>query len=144
MQKYELDENHISEISHDNGFVINDVVIRYHVTARSYLYIPQEHSFPIPLKYIDVQRKTKTNLEDLAEASIEDVWYDPETENKIVQPSSKFIGQTRFDIIRPAPPDGYYWVMGRLARKQETQRPEYIIPEEWPHLSKKEKATSNR
>ena len=139
LQKYELKENHITDINQDYWFVNNDVVTRYHVTPRSYLYIPQEHSFPIPLKYIDVQRKTKTNLEDLAEATTEDVWYDPENEYKIIQPSLKFVGQTRFDIIRPAPPEEYYWVMGRLTRKQETQRPENIIPEEWLHLSKKKK-----
>ena len=36
---------------------------RHHVVPREQLYVPKESSFPIPLKYIDVVRQTKTYLD---------------------------------------------------------------------------------
>ena len=36
---------------------------RHHVEPRVKLYSPRDESFPIPLKYIDVSRATRTNLD---------------------------------------------------------------------------------
>ena len=38
------------------------------------LYSPREDSFPIPLKYIDVSRTTRTNLDVMLERRIDDNW----------------------------------------------------------------------
>ena len=45
---------------------------RHHVEPRVKLYSPREESFPIPLKYIDVSRTTRTNLEFKQERRIDD------------------------------------------------------------------------
>ena len=54
----------------DAGEAINDFlsmsgnfIYRHHVEPRVKLYSPREESFPIPLKYIDVTRTTRTNLD---------------------------------------------------------------------------------
>ena len=47
---------------------------RHHVEPGVKLYSPREESFPIPLKYVDVSRTTKTNLDDMQERRIDDYW----------------------------------------------------------------------
>ena len=47
---------------------------RHHVMPREQLCVPKESSFPTPSKYIDVVRHTKTNLDNLEESSIDDLW----------------------------------------------------------------------
>ena len=46
----------------------------HHVEPRVQLYSPREESFPIPLKYIDVSRPTKTILDVKQERHIDDYW----------------------------------------------------------------------
>ena len=50
-----------------------DFTYRHHVQPRVQLYVPEEESFPLPLKYIDVTR-THTNLDVLQECRIDDHW----------------------------------------------------------------------
>ena len=47
---------------------------RHHVEPKVKLYSPKEESFPIPLKYIDVSRTTKTNLDVMLERRIDGYW----------------------------------------------------------------------
>ena len=47
---------------------------RHHVEPRVKLYSPREESFPIPLKYIDVIRTTRTNLDVMQEKRNDDYW----------------------------------------------------------------------
>ena len=47
---------------------------RHHVMPREQLYVSTEPSFPIPLKYIDVVRQTKTTMDNLEESNIDDLW----------------------------------------------------------------------
>ena len=47
---------------------------RHHVVPRVKLYVPQEETFPIPMKYIDVTRTTCTSLDVMLEKNIEDYW----------------------------------------------------------------------
>ena len=49
-------------------------IYRHHVEPRVKLYSPNEESFPIPLKYIDVSRTTHTNLDVKQERCIDDYW----------------------------------------------------------------------
>ena len=65
----------------DAGEAINDFwsmsgnfKYRHHVEPRVKLYPPREESFPIPLKYIDVSRTTRTNLDVKQERRIDDYW----------------------------------------------------------------------
>ena len=65
----------------DAGGVINDFwsmsgnfIYRHHVEPRVKLYSPREESFPVPLKYIEVSRTTRTNLDGMLERRIDDYW----------------------------------------------------------------------
>ena len=49
-------------------------IYRHHVKPRVKLYSPREESFPIPLKYVDVSRTTRTNLDVMRESRIDDYW----------------------------------------------------------------------
>ena len=46
----------------------------HHVEPRVKLYSPREEPFPIPLKYIDVSRTTRTNMDVMLERRIDDYW----------------------------------------------------------------------
>ena len=48
----------------------------HHVVPRSSLLVPTDENCPTPLKYLDVQRRTYTDLETQAEAEVEDLWTD--------------------------------------------------------------------
>ena len=43
--------------------MFGNFIYRHHVEPRVKLYSSREESFPIPLKYIDVSRTTRTNLD---------------------------------------------------------------------------------
>ena len=65
----------------DAGETMNDFwsmsgsfIYRHHVEPRVKLYSPREESFPIPLKYIDVSRTTRTNLDVKQEKRIDGCW----------------------------------------------------------------------
>ena len=65
----------------DAGEAINDFwsmsgnfTYRHHVKTRVQLYSPEEESFPVPLKYIDVSRTTRTNVDVKQERRIDDYW----------------------------------------------------------------------
>ena len=86
-------------------------------------------------KYLDVQRTTETDLDDLSESQIEDYW--TSSENRELY--SPWTGQTSFELLRPRPPVGYSYVGGRLTKTQETTRPANVWLEIWRTLSKKQK-----
>ena len=54
--------------------ISSDFIYRHHVEPRVKLYVPNEESFPTPLKYIDVTRTTDTSLDVLLEKHPEDYW----------------------------------------------------------------------
>ena len=88
--------------------VTGDFIFRHLFEPRVELYVPREESFPIPLKYIDVTRTTKTSLDVLLEKNIEDYWQvDGEKEL-----SDAWTGFTRFILLNKRPPDGYAWFDG--------------------------------
>ena len=51
-----------------------DFISRHHVEPRVQLYVPEEDTFPIPLKYIDVTRTTNTKSGRVARKRIDDYW----------------------------------------------------------------------
>ena len=55
------------EAKSDFWSITGEFIYRHHVEPRAKLHIPKEESFPIPLKYIDVTRKTHTSLDVLLE-----------------------------------------------------------------------------
>ena len=94
----------------DAGEAINDFwsmsgnsIYRHHVEPRVKLYSPREESFPIPLKYIDVSRTTRTNLNVKQEKRIDDFW-------NIDGPrdlSDSWTGFTQFTLLSDKPSEEY-------------------------------------
>ena len=62
------------EARNDFWSISGNYIYRHHVEPRVKLYSPREESFPIPLKYIDVSRTTRTNLDVKQEKRIDDYW----------------------------------------------------------------------
>ena len=62
------------KLEDDFRTLTGEFIYRHHVVPRVKLYVPQEESFLIPLKYIDVTRKTNTSLDVLLEKKFEDFW----------------------------------------------------------------------
>ena len=52
----------------------DDFIYRHHDEPRVHLYVPEEETFRIPLKYIDVIRSTHTDLDVLQEKRDDDYW----------------------------------------------------------------------
>ena len=96
----------------DAGEAMNDVwsmtgnfIYRHHVEPRVKLYSPKEESFPVPLKYIDVSRTTRTNLDVKQERRIDDYWNIDESRNL----SDPWTGFTQCTLLEEKPPNGYMW-----------------------------------
>ena len=101
--------------------------------------MPNEETFPVPNKYIDVTRTTHTSLDVLLQKQIEDHWnLDGEREL-----SDAWTGFTRI-VLNERPPEGYTLSGRRLTRKQTTSRPDDVWPDMWKFMSdaaKKESKT---
>ena len=108
----------------DAGEAINDFwsmsgnfIYRHHVEPRVKLYSPSEESFPIPLKYIDVSRTTRTNLDVKQEKRIDDYWNIDGSRDL----SDYWTGFTRFILLEEKIPNGYMWSGVRLTSKHDIQ-----------------------
>ena len=126
----------------DAGEAINDsrsmsgnFIYRHHVEPRVKLYSPRAESFPIPLKYIDVSRTTKTNLDVMQERRIDDYWNIDGSRDL----SDSWTVFTQSTPLEGKPPDGHIWSWGRLTRKQLTSRPDHLWPEIWKTMGKNAK-----
>ena len=124
------------------GEAINDFrsmsgnfMYRHHVEPRVKLYSPREESFTIPLKYIDVSRTTRTNLDVKQERRIDDY----RNINGSRDLSGPWTGFTQFTLLEEKPPDGYMWSAGRLTKRQVTSRPDHSWPELWTKLGRNAK-----
>ena len=60
------------EAKHDFWNVNGSFIHRHHVQERHTLWVLQESSFPVPLKYIDDVRRTNTALDVLQEHEFDD------------------------------------------------------------------------
>ena len=80
-------------------------IYRHHVEPRVKLYSPREESFPVPLKYIDVSRTTRTNLDVMQESRIDDYW----TIDGSRDLCDSWTGFTRFALLEEKPPEGCMW-----------------------------------
>ena len=119
----------------DAGEAINDFwsmsgnfIYRHHVEPRVKFYSPREESFPIPLKYIDVSRTTRSNLDVMQERRIDDYWNIDGSRDL----SDSWTGFTHFTLLEEKLPEGKMWSGERLTKRQATSRPEI-----WKKLGRK-------
>ena len=80
----------------------------------------REESFPIPLKYIDVSRTTRTNLDVMQERRIDDYCNIDGSRDL----SDSWTGFTQFTQLDEKPPDGQMWSGRRLTKRKVTDRGE--------------------
>ena len=92
----------------------------------------KRNPFPIPLKYIDVSRTTRTNLDVKQEKRIDDYWNIDGSRDL----SDPWTGFTRFTLLEEKPPNRKMWSEERLTRKQLTSRPDHFWPELWKSMGK--------
>ena len=79
----------------EDAWLISDYsVIRIHKIPRVDLFKPDEATFPIPVQYLDVMRRTETDLADEPEAKIEDFWTEAGTRSL----SDPWTGRTIFTL----------------------------------------------
>ena len=69
----------------------------HHVVPRSKMFVPTDENCPFPVKCLDVTRRTYTDLENKAEAEVEDIWTDAGPKEL----SDSWRGKTVFTILRP-------------------------------------------
>ena len=91
----------------------------------------RKDDFPIPLNYFDVQRQTKTSIDVLHEATIDDYWKIDGDRSL----SESWIRVTRFALLNKNPEENM-WVQGRLTKKHVTTRPGNIGAEAGSNMSK--------
>ena len=87
-----------------------------------------------------MHRRTHTDIEDLSENQVDDLWTD-DGERELSFP---WRGKTVFDILHlPAPP-GYEYQSGRLTKVQKTPRPENVWVEVWRGMGPAQQAKAKR
>ena len=126
----------------DAGEAINDFwsmsgnfTYQHHVEPRVKLYSPREESLFIPLKYIDVSRTTRTNLDVMQERRIDDFWNIDGSRDL-----SEFLDRFSLSLLYwKKLPFGYMWFGQRLTKRQVTSRPVRLWPELWIKLGRNAK-----
>ena len=96
----------------------HDVLIRTHRAPRVKMFSLSEDTCPVPLRYVDVMRRTETDLEDLAERQIDDYWIGTDTP-KTRDLSNSWVGKTTFFLLRPNPGPKHMWQGNRLTQIQK-------------------------
>ena len=69
----------------DKWLLTRDVLIRVHNKPRKELFTPNEDPddpSPLPIRWLDIMRRTQTSCPTKAEAIIEDFWVNPNTEHR--------------------------------------------------------------
>ena len=100
----------------------SNVLIRHHRTPRTKLYVPTEEESPIPVKFIDIPRKTTTDSEHLQESEFHDIWIGAESGNGFFDKlgkvdrslSTSWTGRTTFTLLKKTPKQGFSYQSGRL------------------------------
>ena len=103
-------------------------MVRHHRVPRTKLYIPDEQTFPIPVKYVDVTRWTETDLDEIALGQINDLRVDVREKDL----GQRWTGKIVFRLIRPKPEPGMVWAGEKQIRERDTTRSSHFNT---PYLS---------
>ena len=94
----------------DKWTITRSAIILHHYKPRQYLYTPDPADLPIPIEFIDVGRRTETNLEDQEEALIEDIWYASDPRYL----TAPWTGRTIFPLRHLKPPKNMEYCNGEF------------------------------
>ena len=103
-----------SEARNDFGSMEGDFIHRQHVEPRVQLHVPKEESFPLPLRYIDLIKRTQTTLDLLHESLVDDHW-NVDVDRSL---SDSCAGFTKFTLLNAKLPQRYMWSRERLTKNQ--------------------------
>ena len=109
--------------------LFKETLVTVCIEPRVHLHVPQEESFPRPLKYIDVIRSTHTDFDVAQEKRIDDHWNVDGNRNL----SDSW---TRFTLLIETPPKGYMWFGRRLTKIHTISRPDHIWLDAWTRIGK--------
>ena len=102
---------------------------------RPKLFVPTAETIPIPLHWLDINRRTRTDLDDEKEANIEDYWYNTPVADRDF--FAVWTGKTTLDLLRAKPKPGYEWQAHRETQiRKNTQRPSDVRTDEWLKMNK--------
>ena len=122
----------------DSWSMSGEFIHRHHEELRLKFYDPDNETFPIPLKNVNVMRQTQTKKKNVSEHTINDTCF----EAKGVTLAEEWTATARFQILRTRLLEGYRCVNGRPTKIQKTTRPDSIWPEAWTPLFKEQKKTN--
>lgn len=106
--------------------ISGEYLFRLHISPRTSMYRPTNDDCPIPLRWLDVERKTETTLENVDENTIIDYW--DGTSKSIYELSLPWTGRTRFTFLQlPTGVPGYAYFEGRYTRLEDSSKPERIL-----------------
>ena len=100
--------------------ITDKYIYRNHVAPQQKFHVPKG-DFPIPLRYIDVDKQTDTCVDVVREKSNDDYW-NVDEDQLLTDP---LFGVTIHDLGK-SPLDGHMWVGHRLTKKQVSSRLENI------------------
>ena len=129
-----------AEARKDFWSIQGGLIYRHHIEPRVQLYVPQEESFPVPLKFFVVIRSTHTDLDVAQEKRIDYYWNVDGSRNL----SDSWTGFKRFTLLNETPPKGYVWSGRRLTKIQTTSRPDHIWPDAWTRIAKSAQRTEKQ
>ena len=90
----------IPEYEKDYWHIAGNSLIRVHRTPRKWIFSPTDApDLPVPLEFLDITRCTETDLEDIKDRYIFDLW--PEGDPELPE---QWVGRTSFEFRRPVPP----------------------------------------
>ena len=107
-----------------------DFIYRHHNEPRVQLCVPNEETFPTPLKYIDVTRSAHAALDVIQEKRVD--YYRNVDSNRSLSDSLR--GFTKITPLKEKPPKGYMWSGKRLTKVQTTARQDHVWPEVWTQI----------
>ena len=110
-----------AEVCAEFWSIQGDVIYRHHNGLRVQLCVLKEETFPIPLKNIDVNRSTHTDLDVMREKGIDDYWNVVGSNRSLLD---SWRGLTKFTLLKEQPPKGYIYIWSgrRLTQIQITAR----------------------
>ena len=113
----------------------------HHVDPRTTLYDPStDPDLPLPLKYLDIYRETRTHIEEdrymMPTKEIIDVWYRAPGIPQHDPMPEPWTGSTRFYLLAKKPAVGWTNLpYGRVTKIRKSDKPPYMWPEEWSSMS---------
>ena len=109
------------ETRNDFWSIEGNYIHRHQVEPRVLLFVPKEETLPIPMRYIDVVRRTHTILDVLQESRTDDCW-NIDANRHLSEP---WTGFTQFTILNEKPTDIFHGV--RESGLQNFQQPQDLI-----------------